>query len=132
MTYFYIFIFILVSSRWTIKLRELLRKLSFYFVQRIHCERYKKTSWDTNIPDHYKMSDDDIDRFVEILKPCVEQALFSRQRDADIGLALQYLACLRPNIIVPLTLDKLYASMDSLTEPHKLTSSMIAVTAVAR
>lgn len=124
--------FILVFSRWIIKLRELLRKLSYYFVQRVHCERYKKKSWDMNIPDHYKLSDDDIDRFVNILKPCVEQALFSRQRDADIGLALQYLASLRPNIIVPMVLDKLYASMDSLTEPHKLTSSMIGVTAVAR
>jgi proteasome activator subunit 4 len=115
-----------------VKLRELLRKLAFYFVQRVHCERFKKKTWEMNIPDHYKLTDEDIDRFVNILKPCVEQAMFSRQGAQDVSLALQYLGSLRPNLIVPMTLDKLYASMDSLTEPHKLTTSMMGVTAVAR
>ncbi|KYB26764.1 proteasome activator complex subunit 4 [Tribolium castaneum] len=119
-------------GRWSMKLRELLRKLAYYFVQRVHCERYKKKTWDTNIPDHYKLTDEDIDRFVNIMKPCLEQAMFSRQGGQDIILALQYLGSLRPNLVIPMTLDKLYASMDSLTEPHKLTSSMMGVTAVAR
>ncbi|XP_060526500.1 proteasome activator complex subunit 4-like [Cylas formicarius] len=119
-------------GRWTFKLRELLRKLSYYFVQRVHNERHKNPSWDYQVPQDYKLREEDIDRFVEILKPCVEQAMFSRLGSQDVTLALSYLASLRPKIIVPMTLDKLYASMDSLTEPHKLTSSMMGVIAVGR
>lgn len=119
-------------SRWSIKLRDLLKKLSYCFVQRVHVERFKKKSWETKTPDHYKLTDGDIDRFVNILKPCLEQAMFCRQGGQDVSLALQYLASLRPQLIIPMTLDKLYSSMDSLTEPHKLTSSMMGVSAVAR
>lgn len=119
-------------GRWTSKLRELLLKLSYYFVERVHQERYKKPSWENQCPENMKLTDADIDRFVNIMKPCVEQALFTRIGSQEISLALQYLASLRPNIIVPITLDKLYASMDSLTEPHRLTSSMMAVIAVGR
>ncbi|XP_076268331.1 proteasome activator complex subunit 4-like isoform X1 [Rhynchophorus ferrugineus] len=119
-------------GRWAIKLRELLKKLAYFFVQRVHSERYKIPSWDNNVPDHFKLTDADIDRFVNILKPCVEPAMFSRLGSQDVALALSYLASLRPNLVIPPILDKLYASMDSLTEPHKLTSSMMAVIAVAR
>ncbi|KAG5878460.1 hypothetical protein JTB14_022783 [Gonioctena quinquepunctata] len=119
-------------GRWTQKLRELLRNLSYYFIQRVHNERYKTPSWESQLPDHFKLTDDDIDRFVNILKPCIEQAMFNRMGLQDTSLALQYLASLRPNIIIPMTLEKLYASMSSLTEPHKLTSSMMAVIACGR
>lgn len=121
-----------VLCRWSQKLRELLRLLSYCFIQRVHNERYKTPSWDFQITDDYRLTDADIDRFVNIMKPCVEQAMFSRISSQDISLALQYLASLRPNIIIPMTLEKLYSSMNSLTEPHKLTSSMMAVIATGR
>ncbi|CAH1169598.1 unnamed protein product [Phaedon cochleariae] len=119
-------------GRWTHKLRELLRSLSFYFIQRVHGERYKTPSWEFEVPEHHKLTDDDIGRFVNILKPCIEHAMFNRMGMQDTSLTLQYLASLRPNIIIPMTLEKLYASMNSLTEPHKLTSSMMAVIACGR
>lgn len=128
----YIFIKIGAFFSWSLKIRELLRKLSYYFVQRIFNERHRKKSWDKRVPEEYKLTDDDIARFVSIMKPCVEQAMFSRQGLQDVRLALQYLASLRPDIIVPVALEKLYASVDSLTEPHRLTSSMMAVLSVAR
>lgn len=114
------------------KIRELLRNLAFYFVQRVHCERYKKPSWETPIPDHFRLRDEDITRFVNILKPCLEQAVFTLQGTQEVQQAMQYLASLRPEIIVPIALDKLYSSMDSLTEPHKLTSTLMCVSAVSR
>ncbi|CAG9839520.1 unnamed protein product [Diabrotica balteata] len=120
------------TGRWTTKLRELLRTLSFYMIQRVHCERYKAPSWEFHVPDHFKLTDADLDRFVNILKPCIEQALYNRIGLQDTSLTLQYLSCLRPNIIIPMTLEKLYSSMNSLTEPHKLTSSMMAVIACGR
>uniref|UniRef100_A0A6P7GVF6 Proteasome activator complex subunit 4B-like n=1 Tax=Diabrotica virgifera virgifera TaxID=50390 RepID=A0A6P7GVF6_DIAVI len=120
------------TGRWTTKLRELLRTLSFYMIQRVHCERYKTPSWEFHVPDHFKLTDADLDRFVNIMKPCIEQALYNRIGLQDTSLTLQYLSCLRPNIIIPMTLEKLYSSMNSLTEPHKLTSSMMAVIACGR
>ncbi|XP_056636067.1 proteasome activator complex subunit 4-like [Diorhabda sublineata] len=120
------------TGRWTSKLRELLRMLSFYFIQRVHCERYKTNSWEFQVPDHFKLTEEDVDRFVNIMKPCIEQALYNRAGLHDTSITLQYLSCLRPNIIIPMTLEKLYSSMNSLTEPHKLTSSMIAVIACGR
>ncbi|XP_072396223.1 proteasome activator complex subunit 4-like [Diabrotica undecimpunctata] len=120
------------TGRWTTKLRELLRTLSFYMIQRVHCERYKAPSWEFHVPDHFKLTDADLDRFVNIMKPCIEQALYNRIGLQDTSLTLQYLSCLRPNIIIPMTLEKLYSSMNSLTEPHKLTSSMMAVIACGR
>ncbi|XP_066249765.1 proteasome activator complex subunit 4B-like [Euwallacea similis] len=119
-------------GRWIIKLRELLKKLAYFFVQRVHWERFKNPSWDNNVPEHFKFTDQDIDRFVNILKTCVEPAMFCRMGSQDICLALSDLASLRPNLVIPGLLDKLYSSMDSLTEPHKLTCSMMAVISVAR
>ncbi|KAL1501106.1 hypothetical protein ABEB36_006493 [Hypothenemus hampei] len=120
------------AGRWTYKLREFLRKLAYFFVQRVHWERYENTVWTNNVPDHFKLTDSDIDRFVNILKPCIEPAMFSRVGSQDISLALSYLSSLRPNLIIPGILDKLYSSVDSLTEPHKLTCSLQALVAVGR
>ncbi|KAK4885236.1 hypothetical protein RN001_001507 [Aquatica leii] len=119
-------------GKWSPKLRELLKKLAFYFVQRVHCERFKKPTWEFQTSDDFKLTDADIERFVKIMKPCLEQAMFSGHGSQEVAFAMQYLAALRPDIIVPIVLDKLYTSMDSLTEPHKLTSSMICTTSIAR
>lgn len=78
------------------------------------------------------MRDEDITRFVNILKPCIEQAIYSLQGAGEVQQAMQYLASLRPEIIVPVALDKLYLSMDSLTEPHRLTTTMMSVLVVSR
>lgn len=122
----------MLFSRWAIKLRELFRKLPYYFVQRLHKERYKKPTWETPVKECHRITEEDIDKFVDIMKPVVIQTVYSRQGTADISQALQHLATLRPKIIIPLVLDKLYATLDSLTEPHKLTAAMQCLVAVAR
>lgn len=101
-------------------------------MQRVHSERHKKASWETPVATSAKLRDEDITRFVNILKPCVEQAIYSLQGAGEVQQTVQYLASLRPEIIVPITLDKMYLSMDSLTEPHKLTTTMMCVLFVAR
>lgn len=113
-------------------MRDLLKKLTYYFVQRIYTERHKNLTWERPTPAAYKLTDADIERFVNILKPCLEHAMFSRQPSSDVFHAMQYLSALRPDIVVPIALDKLYLSMDSLTEPHKLIMSMWGVISVAR
>lgn len=113
-------------------LRELFKRISYQFVQRLHKERHQKRSWQTQVPAAHRLTEKDIDKFVEIMKPIVVYAIYSRQGTADVSQALQYLATLRPKVIVPLVLDKIYATLDSLTEPHKLTAAMQCLVAVAR
>ena len=45
---------------------------------------------------------------------------------------LQNLAFLRPELVIPPVMDRLFTAFDTLTEPHKLTSSMSAVFSMAR
>ncbi|KAL3286253.1 hypothetical protein HHI36_000763 [Cryptolaemus montrouzieri] len=119
-------------GRWSSKLKELINKLSFYFVGRVYFERYRPKSWEKEVPEDFKLSDADIDRFVVILKPCLELAMFSRRISSDVNYTFQHLASLRPHLIIPMTLEKLYASLDSLTEPHRLIAAMSAVISVSR
>lgn len=66
-----------------------------------------------------------------MLEPTL-QAVYSRAGSLDSSSALQNLATLRPALVVPPLIDKLQASLNSLTEPHRVTAAMAAVAAVAR
>lgn len=95
-------------------------------------ERYAKPTWETPIPDNYKLTDDDIDAFVKSMLPVAMTAMFSKFGVNDACHALQHLATMRPNLVIPDMLERMYSTFDSLTEPHKLTASMICMVAVAR
>lgn len=114
------------------KLREIFRKIPFYFVQRLHRERYKKPNWEPKVKESHRLTEEDIDKFVEIFVPIVGHVIYSRQATSDVNSGLQHLATLRPKVIIPLVLDKLYSTLVLLTEPHKLTASMQCLVAVAR
>ncbi|XP_044747476.1 proteasome activator complex subunit 4-like [Coccinella septempunctata] len=120
------------SGRWTSRLKELLSKLSVQFAHRIYIERYRPKCWGKEVPEDFKLSDADIDRFVNILKPCLDTAMFSRRVSNDVNFALLYLSALRPNLVIPMILEKLYAALDSLTEPHRLLTTMSAAISVSR
>ncbi|XP_032665023.1 proteasome activator complex subunit 4-like isoform X2 [Odontomachus brunneus] len=127
-TYFYPANF----GRWIGKLKELLIKLPYHFILRLHKERYAKPTWETPIPDNHKLTDSDIDAFVKSMMPVAMTAMFSKFGVNDACDALQYLATMRPNLVIPDMLERMYSTFDSLTEPHKLTASMICMVAVAR
>ncbi|XP_041968894.1 proteasome activator complex subunit 4-like isoform X2 [Aricia agestis] len=121
------------SGRWSFKLRDLLRKLTKEFLSRVRREReknfkkhYPKTRED------YKLRDEDITEFVSIVLEPTLQAVNNRSGTLDISVALQNLAILRPDIVVPPLVDRLKTSLTSLTEPHRVTAAMSAVGAVAR
>lgn len=157
-TYFYPANF----GRWIGKLKELLIKLPYNFILRLHkyvdeydwvvtfichlhecssrhkCkyfyfrERYAKPTWETPISDSHKLTDSDIDAFVKSMMPVAMTAMFSKFGVNDACQALQHLATMRPNLVIPNMLERMYSTLDSLTEPHKLTASMICMVAVAR
>lgn len=120
------------AGMWAGRLRELFRKLASQFVQRLHRERYKKPSWETETPESHRLTDEDVDRFVSSMCIVTGHVIFSRVSSGDIHAGLQHLATLRPALVVPLVLDKLNGTLDQLTEPHKLTSAVQCLVAVAR
>lgn len=120
------------AGRWCQKLRQLLSKLPDRFVRRLHLERTKNYCGGYEIPAHKLLTDDDITRFVLSMQPVIMQAMFSRFALNDTVKALQSLALLRPEIIIPPLIERMYYTLDSITEPHKLTCVMQCMVAVAR
>ncbi|KAK0164442.1 hypothetical protein PV328_003071 [Microctonus aethiopoides] len=117
---------------WIEKLMDLLTRLAVEFISRLHRERYGKRTWKTPIPDDYKLTDDDVDAFVKCMMPPTMTAMFGRISVNSACRVFQRLATMRPNMVIPEVLERLYSTLDSLTEPHKLIAAMMAVTSVAR
>uniref|UniRef100_A0A8D8S251 Proteasome activator complex subunit 4 n=1 Tax=Cacopsylla melanoneura TaxID=428564 RepID=A0A8D8S251_9HEMI len=119
-------------GRWCQRLKQLLSKLPHHFVSRLHQERHKKCWSGNEVPEHKRLTETDIDRFVLSMQPVIMQAMFSRFALNDTVKALQSLALLRPAIIIPPLIERMYYTLDSITEPHKLTCVMQCMVAVAR
>ena len=77
----------------------------FFFL--IFSERYHKLTWETPIPDSHKLTEEDIDRFVESIRGVAMQAMFSKLGCSDVSVALQHLATLRPKMIIPMLIERL-------------------------
>ncbi|XP_060063003.1 proteasome activator complex subunit 4-like [Ylistrum balloti] len=119
-------------GKWNVKLSGLLMTFPRLFVKRIHRERYQKPSWENQVPDSHKLSEDDITRFVESMKPVVFVSMFSKYGSHDSAIALRHLSNMRPEIIIPTLLEKMYPAMENLIEPHRLIACMTCIVAVAR
>lgn len=53
------------TGTWHMKLHDILRRLPTAFVNRVHRERSKKKGWETVIGDEYRLTENDITRFVD-------------------------------------------------------------------
>ncbi|KAK1171117.1 proteasome activator complex subunit 4-like [Acipenser oxyrinchus oxyrinchus] len=120
------------NGRWLMKLMKLVQRLPASVVRRLHRERYKKQTWLTPVPDSHKLTDQDITDFVESMKQPVLLAMFSKTGSLDAAQALQNLALMRPELVIPPLLEKTYPAMETLTEPHQLTATLSCVIGVAR
>jgi len=119
-------------GKYSIKLTEFMAKLSDAFIKRVRRERYKKPSWGLVPPKELTLSDTDITNFVQSVQPVVFHAMWSRWGFLDAGATLSCLATLRPELILPTLVERLYAALETVTEPHKLTASLYSVLSVAR
>lgn len=78
----------------------------------LHCicssyrERFPKNTWVTPIPQEAKLTDAELTAFVECLKPAVMLAVFHKSGSFDAAGALQNLALIKPDIVLPTLLDK--------------------------
>uniref|UniRef100_A0A0C9QKU2 PSME4 protein n=1 Tax=Fopius arisanus TaxID=64838 RepID=A0A0C9QKU2_9HYME len=120
------------TGPWVDKLKDLLSKLATQFVYRLNAERYPRTTWETPIPDSHKLTDADVDAFVTSMMPVAMTAMFGQSSINATFTVFRLLATIRPNMVIPHVIERMFSTLDSLTEPHKLTASMAAVTAVAR
>ncbi|XP_013404552.1 proteasome activator complex subunit 4 [Lingula anatina] len=119
-------------GKWTLKLMSFLSKLPLAVVKRVHRERHKKPSWEPLALESHRLTDEQITRFVKSMKDIVFLAMFSKYGSSDSAAAMHNLALLRPELIIPSLLEQLYPSLETLTEPHRLTACMNCLNAVAR
>ncbi|XP_054654643.1 proteasome activator complex subunit 4A [Dunckerocampus dactyliophorus] len=119
-------------GRWLMKLMKLLQRLPASVVRRLHRERYRKPSWLTPIPDTHKLTEEDITNFVASMMQPVLLAMFSKTGSLDAAQALQNLALMRPELVIPPVLERTYPALETLTEPHQLTATLSCMIGVAR
>ncbi|XP_051507905.1 proteasome activator complex subunit 4A isoform X2 [Myxocyprinus asiaticus] len=119
-------------GRWLMKLMKLLQRLPASVVRRLHRERYRTPTWLSPIPESHRLSEQDITDFVESMKQPVLLAMFSKTGSLDAAQALQNLALLRPELVIPPVLEKTYPAMETLTEPHQLIATLSCMIGVAR
>jgi proteasome activator subunit 4 len=108
------------KGKWTRTVSELLVQLVKYFHERIVSERYKIHPWKRPTPDDYKLRDEDITQFVTCVKPSAMQVMYSRGSNA--GELLKLLADMKPDLIIPDIIERVFETVDSSTEPHKYTA----------
>ncbi|XP_026870024.2 proteasome activator complex subunit 4A isoform X2 [Electrophorus electricus] len=119
-------------GRWLMKLMKLLQRLPACVVRRLHRERYRKATWLEPVPESHRLSEQDITEFVASMKQPVILAMFSKTGSLDAAQALQNLALLRPELVIPPVLERTYPALETLTEPHQLTATLSCMIAVAR
>ncbi|XP_071961962.1 proteasome activator complex subunit 4-like [Antedon mediterranea] len=120
------------AGKFTFKLQRVLHKIPQAFINRLHRERYAPESWQNRIPEDYRLTESDITMFVEAFKPVIFLAIFSKMGHLDAAVGLQCLSLVRPELVIPQLLEKTYAALETLTEPHQLTATLSCVVSVAR
>ena len=79
-----------------------------------------------------QITDQDILEFVLILKDIVLTAIFSKTNFNDAIKTFQYLCFLRPDLMLPALIDKLYTSLHTLAEPHRYPPLLACLVSVPR
>lgn len=118
------------DRRWHSRLQQFLYKLPACYVKRLYRERYKPSIWSKRIPETYKLTDEQTTKFVKIMLPVVLTSMFNQSAINPASMAFRDLAALRPELVVPPLLERLYGSYETLIEPHRLLSSINCVNAV--
>ncbi|CAF0736207.1 unnamed protein product [Didymodactylos carnosus] len=109
-----------------------LSKLAQAFVDRVHLERKAHPIWFFTPLQTHRLTEQDITDFVNCVKEAAFIAIFTKSHQKEASKACQYLSMLRPELIIPPIVEKLFSSVESMTEPHRFTSIMNCLAGVAR
>lgn len=118
------------DRRWHTKLQQFLYKLPACYVKRLYRERYKNNIWSRRISESHKLTDEITTKLVDSLMPVVLTSMFSQAGISSAALAFRDLSVLRPERVIPPLLERLYGSYETLTEPHRLLSTINCVASV--
>ncbi|KAM6951408.1 proteasome activator complex subunit 4B [Aplochiton taeniatus] len=119
-------------GRWQFRLMQLLQRLPASVVRRVNRERHAPPCWITPVPQVNRLTDSDLRDFSLSLRGAALLAMFSKTGSMDAAYALQNLALLTPDLTIPPVLEKTYAAMETLTEPHTLTATLTCMIGMAR
>ena len=70
-------------------------------------ERFSKPDWRPQIPASTHLTENDIDKFLDCMLPSLQQAMFAKAHFVTAAVAMQNLALLRPERVLPDLLEKL-------------------------
>lgn len=119
-------------GKWLKNLGQFLVALAEFFIKRLKIERFNKPYWKKDIEECEKLTENCITEFVECLKPAAFQMMYSRIDSNNVYKIFKLLSDLRPEIIIPGVIERVYNNLDSLTEPHRLTASFQCLVGVSR
>lgn len=89
------------SGKWTLSISSFFHDLADAFLNRVQNERIRKPVWHFQVPPHRRLTDEDITRFVQILKPVEMRLLFGKSAGHSVHETIRWLATLRPELIIP-------------------------------
>ncbi|KAF8964857.1 hypothetical protein BGZ46_000706 [Entomortierella lignicola] len=117
------------SGPWTYVLALFLQWLSFEYLNRLKDEESPKCK----TPQELRLTPELNIKFVETIKGVTFLVMFSKDLRAvsQNNKTLKYLAWIAPHLIIPGVLERAYPSLESLTETHRTTSVISAMTALA-
>lgn len=120
------------TGKWQNAIADIIVQIPKYFENRLIRERYRTHAWKRPIPDEFKLTEKCITEFVEGFRPIAFQAIYSRVGALNVSRIFKLLAELRPELIIPGVIERVYSTLDSLTEPHKMTASLHCLVSVSR
>ncbi|CAF1141433.1 unnamed protein product [Adineta ricciae] len=114
------------------QLVDFLFELTQQFVNRVHLERQTTSIWFFAPHESSRLTEQDITDFVNCIKEYVFISIFNKDHSEKAAEICQDLSILRPELIVPTIVDKLFISIDDIDEAHRFTSLMYCVTRISR
>uniref|UniRef100_A0A0R3RMG9 BLM10_mid domain-containing protein n=1 Tax=Elaeophora elaphi TaxID=1147741 RepID=A0A0R3RMG9_9BILA len=103
-------------------LQSFLDALVSEMVRRVRIERVRKKTRN-KVPLKMRLTDEQIEWFVNILLPSVLYSVFSTI-ETSASNVMRNLAFLAPQLVLPKCLDLIYPSLSTITEPHRLKQSL--------
>ncbi|CAG8507014.1 6948_t:CDS:10 [Ambispora gerdemannii] len=116
-------------GRWTFSIVRFLQFLGYEFLKRWRDEQKPECT----TPSYRRLTTEIRHEFVLILRNVTFLSMFGKDA-LSIGAshaALKYLAWLEPTLIFPSLLERVYPSLETLTETHRTTSSISALSLLA-